>query len=201
MASITLNKPSGGQLTISPEDGATNETVTIPSVGVGKVLQVQHYKQQTSLQRDMFGVGTSVTDLNNNWADIGGTSSVTFSKQSDDSVLFIESVCHVYADQTGAVSKWAVIHQGILVNSTRVASTTNAPASTSAYGVAWNSSATDSRGRSMNYSTLATEVSGVPSGAVDIRIQGTAGTSNTVSLNAMWNKYGEGHIRVMEVAQ
>ena len=40
MGSITLNKPSGGQLTLSPEDGATNETVTIPSVGVGKVLQV-----------------------------------------------------------------------------------------------------------------------------------------------------------------
>jgi hypothetical protein len=40
MGSITLNKPSGGQLTISPEDGTSNETVTIPSVGVGKVLQV-----------------------------------------------------------------------------------------------------------------------------------------------------------------
>lgn len=43
MGSITLNKPSGGQLTIAPEDGATNETVTIPSVGVGKVLQQQTY--------------------------------------------------------------------------------------------------------------------------------------------------------------
>jgi hypothetical protein len=38
--SITLNKASGGQLTIAPEDGTSTETVTIPSVGVGKVLQV-----------------------------------------------------------------------------------------------------------------------------------------------------------------
>lgn len=40
MAQITLNKPSGGQLTIAPEDGTSTETITIPSVGVGKVLQV-----------------------------------------------------------------------------------------------------------------------------------------------------------------
>ena len=40
MASIALNKPSGGQLILSPEDGTSTETVTIPSVGVGKVLQV-----------------------------------------------------------------------------------------------------------------------------------------------------------------
>jgi hypothetical protein len=40
MAQIALNKPSGGQLLIQPEDGTSTETVTIPSVGVGKVLQV-----------------------------------------------------------------------------------------------------------------------------------------------------------------
>ena len=40
MANIALNKPSGGQLILSPEDGTSTETVTIPSVGVGKVLQV-----------------------------------------------------------------------------------------------------------------------------------------------------------------
>ena len=38
---IALNKPSGGQLILSPEDGTSTETVTIPSVGVGKVLQVK----------------------------------------------------------------------------------------------------------------------------------------------------------------
>ena len=43
MAQITLNKPSGGQLTIAPEDGTSTETVTIPSVGVGKVLQMKDY--------------------------------------------------------------------------------------------------------------------------------------------------------------
>lgn len=43
MANIALNKPSGGQLILSPEDGTSTETVTIPSVGVGKVLQVVTY--------------------------------------------------------------------------------------------------------------------------------------------------------------
>jgi hypothetical protein len=50
MGNITLNKTSGGQMTIAPEDGTSNETVTIPSVGVmaadvptGKILQQQAY--------------------------------------------------------------------------------------------------------------------------------------------------------------
>ena len=43
MANIALNKPSGGQLILSPEDGTSTETVTIPSVGVGKVLQVVNH--------------------------------------------------------------------------------------------------------------------------------------------------------------
>jgi hypothetical protein len=51
MASITLNKPSGGQLTISPEDGTSTETVTIPSVGVGKVLQVVNATNATQIAK------------------------------------------------------------------------------------------------------------------------------------------------------
>lgn len=45
MASIVLNKPSGGQMTIQPEDGTSSEVVTIPSGGIsgGKVLNVEHY--------------------------------------------------------------------------------------------------------------------------------------------------------------
>ena len=50
MANIALNKPSGGQLILSPEDGTSTETVTIPSVGVmaadastGKVLNLKTY--------------------------------------------------------------------------------------------------------------------------------------------------------------
>lgn len=71
MGSITLNKPSGGQLTLSPEDGATNETVTIPSVGVGKVLQEvsQSWSTSTSITSTSF-VSTpyslSVTPLSQN---------------------------------------------------------------------------------------------------------------------------------------
>ena len=52
MANIALNKPSGGQLILSPEDGTSTETVTIPSVGVGKVLQVVEAKMT-------YGVTTS----------------------------------------------------------------------------------------------------------------------------------------------
>lgn len=51
MAGITLNKASGGQLTIAPEDGSTSETVTIPSVGVGKVLQVVNSINTTSITK------------------------------------------------------------------------------------------------------------------------------------------------------
>jgi len=47
MANIALNKPSGGQLILSPEDGTSTETVIIPSVGVGKVLQVLTYQHDT----------------------------------------------------------------------------------------------------------------------------------------------------------
>lgn len=58
MASITLNKPSGGQLTLEPEDGTSTETVTIPSVGVGKVLQVVNAEYHTWTE---FGSGTQAS--------------------------------------------------------------------------------------------------------------------------------------------
>jgi len=48
MANIALNKPSGGQLILSPEDGTSTETVTIPSVGVGKVLQTKTNQYTTN---------------------------------------------------------------------------------------------------------------------------------------------------------
>lgn len=61
MANIALNKPSGGQLILSPEDGTSTETVTIPSVGVGKVLQVVSYDDTTyrNLNSTSF-VGTGI---------------------------------------------------------------------------------------------------------------------------------------------
>lgn len=49
MAQIALKKPSGGELIITPEDGTSTETVTIPSVGVGKVLQVVHATQESEV--------------------------------------------------------------------------------------------------------------------------------------------------------
>ena len=68
MANIALNKPSGGQLILSPEDGTSTETVTIPSVGVGKVLQVVQGELLTSF---------STTSGAWNWTDTGLTASIT----------------------------------------------------------------------------------------------------------------------------
>ena len=44
MANIALNKPSGGQLILSPEDGTSTETVTIPSVGVMEAGSVKVHR-------------------------------------------------------------------------------------------------------------------------------------------------------------
>ena len=67
MAQIALNKPSGGQLLIAPEDGTSTETVTIPSVGVGKVLQVVQATSTTSTS----------TAATNTWTGVAGTASIT----------------------------------------------------------------------------------------------------------------------------
>lgn len=196
---ITLNKDSGGQLTLAPDDNAVNKTLTVPDVGFGKVLQTSYYKQSTGVQRTLSGEGYTETNLNSNWADLGGTSSITFNKISSDSTLIIESVVHAYADQAGAANKWAVMHQRILVNGTQVATTTNSPSTDSAFGLGWNTDGTSSNGRMMGYIPLMGSVEDVAAGNVSIKIQGTSGTSNT-TLISHWNYYGEGHIRVTEVA-
>ena len=87
MASITLNKPSGGQLTLSPEDGTSNETVTIPSVGVGKVLQMQYVTQDTEI--------TTTTTMNYNSplpTVSQGTEvcSINFTPVSDSSTIYVQ---------------------------------------------------------------------------------------------------------------
>jgi hypothetical protein len=77
MAQIALNKPSGGQLLIQPEDGTSTETVTIPSVGVGKVLQVVSLKDNTA---------TNIT-TSNAWVDVGGTTQYLTLKDSSGSLV------------------------------------------------------------------------------------------------------------------
>ena len=91
MGSITLNKPSGGQLTIAPEDGVTNETVTIPAGGVmsadaptGKVLQVVQGTGQTSTG-NVSSASYTATGVK-----------VTITPTSTDSKIFISGWMHVY---------------------------------------------------------------------------------------------------------
>ena len=74
MANIALNKPSGGQLILAPEDGASTDTVTIPSSGVmaadattGKILQIQQSVLTT----------VETYALNNTWQTTGLSVSIT----------------------------------------------------------------------------------------------------------------------------
>jgi hypothetical protein len=83
MANIALNKPSGGQLILSPEDGTSTETVTIPSVGVGKVLQMV----QTS------GFNTEATGTSNNWMNSNIVLSITPTRADSKIVIATQAWC------------------------------------------------------------------------------------------------------------
>lgn len=112
MAQIALNKPSGGQLLIQPEDGTSTETVTIPSVGVGKVLQVVH--DQTTVWGAVNGGGP-------NEASGLLLSSVNFTPKSTASkIIVITSTImaheHSNSGDIGWLGAWADQYQ-IGVNS------------------------------------------------------------------------------------
>jgi hypothetical protein len=83
MANIALNKPSGGQLILSPEDGTSTETVTIPSVGVGKVLQVV----QTAV------TGASAYNGTDGWLGIGVLTTNITPTSSTSKILVEVSLC------------------------------------------------------------------------------------------------------------
>jgi hypothetical protein len=96
MANIALNKPSGGQLILSPEDGTSTETVTIPSVGVmaanaptGKVLQVVEATTNTTVTIDSTGT----------WVDTTLSASITPS--SANSKIIVQSLNRYWNDRWG----------------------------------------------------------------------------------------------------
>lgn len=84
MGSITLNKPSGGQLTLTPEDGTSTETVSIPSVGVGKILQVKSITKRD--HQAISGSGDST------FVDISGLSLAITPTSSNSKILIMGSV-------------------------------------------------------------------------------------------------------------
>jgi hypothetical protein len=66
MANIALNKPSGGQLILSPEDGTSTETVTIPSDGVMKGAVVNTWsvvKNTRTVQSNGTNAWYNVSDM------------------------------------------------------------------------------------------------------------------------------------------
>ena len=130
---------------------------------------------------------------------MGTTSSRTFTKKYSNSTLIIESVVHAYAQHSGNAGRWQSIHQRIKVNGTVVRSTTQA-SNSDTYGSGYNSVLTNSYGRNMHYNILTAEVTGIASGSVTVAIEGATETSNTTG-DAHYNRYGEGHIRITEIAQ
>lgn len=80
MAQIALKKPSGGELIITPEDGTSTETVTIPSVGVGKVLQVAS---------NNFSSGTHYTTTSSTYVSAGSIFSLGITPVSTNSKLIV----------------------------------------------------------------------------------------------------------------
>ena len=61
MAQIALNKPSGGQMILAPEDGTSSETITIPSTGVMHPDARFFNEYNTTLQVTLSGNYTSYT--------------------------------------------------------------------------------------------------------------------------------------------
>jgi hypothetical protein len=106
MANIALNKPSGGQLILSPEDGTSTETVTIPSVGVGKVLQVVNHK---------FIANTITTSTS--YIDVQG-SSITFTPRSSASDLIIVAEIHsnTYGPNSAQGLGFVIVHDGAVID-------------------------------------------------------------------------------------
>jgi len=90
MGNITLNKPSGGQLTIAPEDGTSNETVSIPSVGVGKVIKVT---QSNNIETANTTLGTAWT-----FAEASTNLRFSFTLASTNPLIKVTWVCNLEAD-------------------------------------------------------------------------------------------------------
>ena len=80
MAQIALKKPSGGQLILAPEDGATTETITIPSAGfgAGKILQVVQ-----TVKTDV----DSYASVGNGWMDPGSNTATITPKYATSKIL------------------------------------------------------------------------------------------------------------------
>ena len=89
MANIALNKPSGGQLILSPEDGTSTETVTIPSDGVmkGAVVGDAFYK-------------TGVHFLNGSGSYADTPLTVTINKKYANSYILITASSAIQAYKT-----------------------------------------------------------------------------------------------------
>ena len=161
----------------------------------GSVLQEVFFKQQTSTNM----VSSNNPSFNSpTYSSLGSTSTRTFTKKRSDSILLIESVVHAYAQQSGSAGQWISVHQRIKVNGTVVRSTSDSNTGDT-YGSGYNSPGSSSVGRFMHYNTITAEVSDIASGSVTVSIEGATEASNT-SADVHFNTYGQGHIRITEIA-
>lgn len=179
MASIVLNKPSGGQLTLSPEDGTSNETVTIPSVGVGKVLQVLY--DETTTVGVMSAAHPALTD-------VGCEITITPSSASSK-ILILGSVGGIYKDSAvNGFTRTSIVKDGSVLQNMDLI-------------IGWTGTTTKASGSSSG----AYLDSPNTTSPVTYKLQIGNGSNNTATIR--WNNYngssgvlGSSSITVMEVA-
>jgi hypothetical protein len=96
MAQIALNKPSGGQLILAPEDGTSSETITIPARGVDGKL-VNQYVTKSSTYTHGTSAGT--------WVDVY---SVTYPNAKAGNRLIVQHSTSILMEHAAdvLVSAW-----------------------------------------------------------------------------------------------
>ena len=183
MANIALNKPSGGQLILSPEDGTSTETVTIPSGGVmaadaptGKVLQVQN-----------FVTGTTASVANTTYVNTPLTINITPTSSSSKLLVF--------ATVNGTASSTAGYFR-LQRNGTTIGSSSEGSQDTFS-GLMYNSG-----GSSMQHTTINYEDSPSTTSQVTYTIQFRSQNTGTFYFNRDQNgtSAATSTITVMEVA-
>lgn len=178
MGSITLNKPSGGQLTLSPEDGTTNETVTVSSIPGNRILQ-----------QDLIVANTTHKQTTLGYTTIAGYSQ-TVTPTVVGSEIFIEAVIHVYVYPPA--SDWEAVHPKIYVDGVSI----TPDADNANYGVGLF--ATDAVDRMMGYATVGAKYTTTSLTPVNIEVKMGTGTPDI--SGAQMNEYGVGYMKYMEVA-
>mgnify|MGYP001469480304 CR=1 FL=1 len=93
MAQITLNKPSGGQLTIAPEDGTSTETITIPTGGF-----LSEAPGGTIIQKVSATNTSQIVQSSTTWTEI---LTINFTPKYANSKIYLHSSMHIGVRDAG----------------------------------------------------------------------------------------------------